>query len=81
MVRQRIEWGGRLITYDDDDRFATADLFWDGGIHEPYHVNGYNVGYYDGHANWLAVEPPIDDFIDSWGNEVPVFIVAADENF
>ena len=33
--------------------WGTSDMAHDGDIPGPHHFDGYNVGYLDGHANWL----------------------------
>ncbi|MAE62738.1 MAG: hypothetical protein CMJ18_00575 [Phycisphaeraceae bacterium] len=56
-LRIRISFGGdrSLITINDNvQRWAISDQAHDSGANpEPWHVDGYNVGYYDGHARWV----------------------------
>ena len=81
-LRHRVDFqGGGLITPEDTDRWATGDLEHEGRLTGPTHVEGYNVGYYDGHANWLP--DPERALWDTWGRPyVPgTFLYEADTNF
>jgi prepilin-type N-terminal cleavage/methylation domain-containing protein/prepilin-type processing-associated H-X9-DG protein len=72
-TRHRVSWSGNSDVISDhfaDSRiWATTDQFWDGNISGPYHVDGYNVGFYDGHAQWLS--NPDQSWFDTWGKAGP----------
>jgi len=69
--RHRLSWSGDVVSDDvaDSTLWATTDQFWDGNISAPYHVDGYNVGFYDGHAQWLS--NPDQTWFDTWGKSGP----------
>ena len=72
VTRQRVSFGGGKLVSDDfadSGLWATADQFWDGNIPEPHHVDGYNVGFFDGHAQWLS--NPDQSWFNTWGRNGP----------
>ena len=72
VMRQRIALGDAAVISDEMDltqRWATTDLFWDGNIAGPWHVDGYNVAFYDGHARWLP--DPDQSLFNTWQRSGP----------
>jgi prepilin-type N-terminal cleavage/methylation domain-containing protein/prepilin-type processing-associated H-X9-DG protein len=72
--------GANILMTDEhisERTFATADLFWDGNIPGPWHGDGYNVGYFDGHAKWLP-DPEQRLFDTIWSEAPGSFVFEAD---
>jgi prepilin-type N-terminal cleavage/methylation domain-containing protein/prepilin-type processing-associated H-X9-DG protein len=80
VMRQRLGLGNADVISDEADLsnlWATTDLFWDGNIPGPWHVDGYNVGFYDGHAKWLS--DPDQSMFNTWQRSGPgSFLYEAD---
>ena len=52
-LRHRFKIGGELMSMEDSNHWAIADISHEGPQDAPTHDDGYHVAFYDGHVGWL----------------------------